>query len=141
MKTTLLLFSAICLWTSHTYSQDKIEYIDTDIINQEIIEYAENENYEQIIQNIEKINKNDSLYNTFLVTKSYYLIRLEKYKEALKATDEGLSSKDLNNKHSFLLNKGLALSSMGNNIEAIELYDTALNEFPKSVSSPKNSTV
>jgi tetratricopeptide (TPR) repeat protein len=131
MRTKLLLLATLFSF-SILFSQDKIEYIDFEEINENILEYSEQKDYVSIIQQLDRINKNDSIYNSTLLTKSYYLIQLEKFEEVIKVADEGLSDEKSAIRNSFMINKGLALAELKRYDEAVNVYDEALKETPKS---------
>lgn len=131
MRIKLLLSGALLSYL-FVFSQSKIEYIDYEDITKSIHVANEQKEYEAIVEYTNKINKNDSVYNSFLLTKSFYLIQLKKYDEVIKVTDEGLSNPKSINKHSFMINKGLALASLNKYQEAIDLYDEGLIFAPKS---------
>jgi tetratricopeptide (TPR) repeat protein len=131
MRTKLLLTVALFSF-SILFSQDKIEYIDFEEINENILEYSEQKDYASIIQQLDRINKNDSIYNSTLLTKSYCLIQLGKFEEVIKVADEGLSDEKSVIRNSFMVNKGLALAELKRYDEAVNVYDEALKDAPKS---------
>lgn len=131
MRIKRLLFTAL-FFCSFVFSQSKIEYIDYEDISDSINEADERNDYEAIVGYINKIHENDSVYNSFLLMKSFYLIQLEKYEEVIKVTDEGLSNPKFTNKHSFMINKGLAFANLKKYQKAIDVYDEGLTFAPKS---------
>ena len=69
------------------FSQEKIPFIDyNDVIKKISIEKGN----DKILTIINTLNKNDSAYFSLLVSKSYYLLQLKKFEEALDVINEGL---------------------------------------------------
>lgn len=124
----LLLYTLTFLFCNTILSQEKIPFIDYDDV---YTEASKTEDYNEIIKLLNKINKNDSTYCSVLISKSYYLLNSEKYDEAIKVTDEGLSSDCGNSKLSLYINNGLAYSYKGNYNKALEIYNKGLETFPK----------
>ena len=131
MKYTLnVLFILFCFVS---YSQEKIPFIDYEIIYASVIESANEQDYDKVLEHLNTINKNDSTYCSTLTTKSYYLIAKEKFDDALDVTNEGLSSDcDQTSKLFLLMNKGVSYSSQEKYNEALSVYEEALKEFPKN---------
>jgi antitoxin component YwqK of YwqJK toxin-antitoxin module/Tfp pilus assembly protein PilF len=120
---------AMLLVTNFSFSQEKIPFIDYNEIIQKIsIEKSD----DKIVDIIKTINKNDSAYSSLLVSKSYYLLKLKKYEEALQVVNEGLNSNNEHSKANFYANKGVALSSLKRNDEALKNYDEGLKIYPKN---------
>jgi len=116
-----------------TYGQEKIPFIDYDTVATLVSENAEKQNYDKVLEHLNTISKNDSTYCSVLTSKSYYLIRQEKYEDALAITNEGLSSDcDMTSKLYFLMNKGVSYASMENYSDALKVYNEAIELFPKN---------
>ncbi len=130
MKKLLLL--ATLLASSISYTQEKIEYIDYEEIFAKIADLTEKEEFSEIVSQLNKINKNDSIYETSLVLKSYYLLQNEEYDEALKVIEEGVTNKNFGSRYSFFVNKGVAYLRSERYQQAINVYDEAIKEFPKN---------
>ncbi|WP_339916103.1 tetratricopeptide repeat protein [Yeosuana marina] len=129
-KTKLfLLFLFISLVST---AQEKIPFIDFDDISEQVSEAAQSKDYEKTLEILNKINKNDSMYCNVLVSKSYYLLNSEKYNQAIKVTDEGLSLDCYANNQSFYNNKGLAYFYLEKNNEALNVFNKGLETYPKS---------
>ena len=86
--------------------------------------------YAETIKILERVSKNDSLYFNSLISKSYYLLQLEKYEEAIKFIDEVLKSQKEENLKSFYTNKAYAFNSLGQPAKAIETYKQGLKKYP-----------
>ena len=120
---------AILLVANFCYSQEKIPLIDYD----EIVEQStKTEDNEKILTLINKINENDSTYYSILTSKSYYLLQLKKYKEALKVANDGINTFHEHSKVIFYTNKGVALTNLKRNDEALENYNKGIKEYPKN---------
>ena len=122
---------AMLLVSKLNYSQEKIPFVDYEQI---IKKFSKEESNEKKLALINQISKNDSAYYSLLRTKSYYLIELEKYEEALKTVNEGINNKNLYPKVDLYINKGIALSSLKRNEEALENYNVSIKLYPKNYS-------
>ncbi len=114
------------------YAQEKIEFVDYYEIMEEIAGFKEKKEHSKMMEYLDKVNPNDSLYESSLVTKSYYLLEMENYDEAVKTANEGLAIPNGEERYSFLLNKGVAYLRSKKFEEALILYDKAVEEFPKN---------
>ncbi len=129
MKKYILL--AIGLFSFAAIGQEKLDIIDIDEINTSIALKSQEEDYEGALEVLEKINKNDTTYASSLVRKSYYLMALERYEDAVAALDEGLAMKDLGDlKSSFYQNKGISFIKQEKYEKAIASFDEGLEIFP-----------
>ncbi len=130
MKKTLLLtlFLTISLFT---ISQERIPFIDYDNISEEASKASELNDNEKVLEILNKINKNDSIYCNVLISKSYYLLNSEKYEEAIKVTDEGLNLNCYDSNLSFYINKGLAYIYLEKYDDALKIYNKGLEIYPK----------
>ena len=128
MKNLVLIIGLLCSLTG--FAQEKINYIDIDELKNDFRTFAENEEYEKIVQEIDRVNKNDSNYIPLLVTKSFYLLQLKKYDDAIKVTNEGLQYPDNDSRLSFYINQSLAFISREDYPNALKTLDDGLSEFP-----------
>ncbi|GGZ52675.1 hypothetical protein [Mesonia mobilis] len=110
MRKTLLA-STILLSSLYTFSQEKVEYIDTEEIITEGFVLAEEGNVDEALELFNKVNKNDSLYHALSVTKSYFLLNNDKNDEAIDVLNEALHSDYYEDRASFFVNKANALSN------------------------------
>ena len=111
------------------FSQEKIPFIDyNDVIKKISIEKGN----DKILTIINTLNKNDSAYFSLLVSKSYYLLQLKKFEEALDVINEGLRMNNEHPKADFYANKGAALFSLRRYDDALENYDEGLKIYPKN---------
>ena len=130
MKKLLIVLSFV--FSTTVFTQNTVEYIDFKTINDKISSYADKEEYDKIIETIDNVNKNDSIYSSLLITKSYYLLQLGKYKDAIKVTDEGFSIGNSDERLSFFINKALSYWYLEDYKNALNTIDDGLKEFPKS---------
>lgn len=115
------------------YGQEKLPFIDHETIFASVAVSAEKENYDEVLEQLQSINKNDSTYCSVLTSKSYYYILQKKYKEALSATNEGLALNCASSSKLYLLmNKGVSYSNIDNYQEALKVYETALELYPRN---------
>jgi len=119
----------VLLVANFSFSQEKIPFIDYDEIIQKI---SKEESNDKVINSINTLNKNDSAYYSLLISKSYYLLQLKKYEDALSVVNEGLNSNHEHSKANFYANKGVALSSLKRNDEALKNYNEGLKIYPKN---------
>ncbi len=120
------------LTSAFFYGQEKLEYIDYDTIITKVNALEEKEEYDKMIAHLDKINPNDSLYESSLVTKSYYLLQQKKYDAAIQTAEKGLTISDGSDRYSFLLNKGVAYLRSERYTEALAVYSEAIKEYPKN---------
>lgn len=113
-------------------SQEKIEDANYSRIAEMATESANKGDFENTLEVLEKINKNDSTYCSVLVTKSYYLLKLQRYDEAIKVTNEGLARDCWASNSSFYINQGNAYLNKEEPAKALEVYRTALETYPKN---------
>lgn len=130
MKNLTLLLCLI-LFTTLIYSQEKIEWVDVDEIYKKTAEYETEGNFEEALKEISKIPKNDSAYIPSLSAKSYYLISLENYDEAIKMTDEAINAEYYPFKYYYLLDNALAVLRKKEYEKAIKLYDEIIAKYPR----------
>lgn len=128
MKKIIVL--ALGLISLATVGQEKLEIIDLENIRQNIELKAQSEDFKGILEELAKVNKNDTAYANSLITKSFYLLALERYEEAGATIDEGLSMKTGDLKSSFYQNKGNLLIRQEKYDEAISTFNKGLELFP-----------
>ena len=109
---------------SFGYSQEKIPLIDYNSIAQQI---PKTEGNEKVLELINKISKNDSAYYSLLASKSYYLLQLKKYEEALGVVNEGIKGKHKHSKVNFFVNKGTPVVNTKGKIQDWDKSYKALN--------------
>ena len=128
----ILLVAALCSYLT-VNSQEKISFVDYETVAKNTAEKASKEDYTGALEELNRINKNDSTYCSVLTSKSYYKIVLEKYDDAIALTDEGLAlSCDSESMLFFYINKGVSLVETERYDEAIKVYDKALEDFPRN---------
>lgn len=110
--------------------QEKLEIIDLDEINTSIELKAQEEDYEGILEELNKVNKNDTAYPYSLIRRSYYLMTLERNEEALEVLDKGFSLDLGDVKSSFYQNKAVVLNRLEKFDETLDLLKEGLETFP-----------
>lgn len=111
-------------------AQKKIPFISYEEINKKVVESADRGDYEKTLEYLNTINKNDSAYSSVMLSKSYYLMTLKRYDEALTLIDKGLNAKYYDLYSSFYINKVVALLHQKKHREAIKISDEGLQLFP-----------
>lgn len=112
------------------FAQDKLSYIDTDQIYKDIDSLAQIEKHSNIIDLIDQVNVNDSIYWPMQINKSFYFIKLEKYKEVIEIVEAGLAHNDPELNKSFYINKAAAFDQMKDHSKALITMEQALMEYP-----------
>lgn len=127
-----LLVPAIFLLMNYGFSQEKIPFIDYEkLIEEASLNGREGKN-EKVLEILNQVNKNDSTYCSVLITKSYYLLNLKRFEEAIEVVEEGFGRDCPDSNLSYFMNKGVALESLERLEEATELYDNAIKIYPKN---------
>ncbi|MEM5566568.1 tetratricopeptide repeat protein [Psychroserpens sp. AS72] len=128
-----LLFVTILCSCLFTNAQEKVPFISYEDVFNKVVEKADKEDYKGALEELNRINKNDSTYCSVLTTKSYYNIILENYDDAIAITNEGLALNcDSESMLYFYINKGVSLVENERYEDAIKTYDKALEEFPRN---------
>ena len=122
----LLLFSLII------FGQQKLPFIDVEEISNLAAESSQNGDIEKTLEILSRVNKNDSTFCSVMVSKSYYLMALKKYDEAIEMIDEGLTRNCGDSNAFFYVNKGVALLNQKKYIEATEVIDKGIINYPKN---------
>lgn len=120
----------ISLFSIAAIGQEKLEIIDLNEMNNTITLKSQEKDYEGVLEMLNKVNKNDTAYASSLVRKSYYLMLLERYEDAISIINEGLALDAGDIKSSFYQNKGVAYSNQKNFENAIAVFDEGLKIFP-----------
>ncbi len=126
-KIPLLIFVFV---NSICFSQEKIDYLNFDSIVSNYRKYSETKEFDKLLNVLDRVSTNDSLYIPLLVTKTHTLIQLERYQDAIKLTEEGLKSPNLNDRVSFYQNKLIAQWRLKEHQNALNTIKEALKEFP-----------
>lgn len=136
-----LLICALSLFGNYGFSQEKVPFIDLEKISKEISVSDSEGDFDKSLQILDQINQNDSIYCGTLATKSYYLLRLNKFEEALEVVEEGMNRDCRASDLSFVMNKGVALESLERLEDANDLYDEAITIYPKNAQLWNNKGV
>ena len=130
MKKIVVLAFLLGVWSA--YSQEKIPFNDPTQILTLASEAANKGDFQETINQLSRINPNDSLYVRALRDKTYYLMQLKKYQEAIDVADFGLSLKNNEQtKSSFYINKAVALIGLKKYNEALKTIELGLKVYPK----------
>lgn len=118
--------------SSLSFAQKKIPFIDVDEVIQSVASSSREGNYEKALEHLNSINKNDSSYVSALVSKTYYLLTLKKYEEAIKEANKGIQLDTRESKLYFYVNKGVGFSNLEKYEEAIKSYNEGIKIYPKN---------
>jgi antitoxin component YwqK of YwqJK toxin-antitoxin module/tetratricopeptide (TPR) repeat protein len=129
MKPLFAIIFGVLLNIQLSAQQDSLEFYDTKFILSKIFEAENNNDYEAAIQWIDKVNENDSIYNSLITNKVSYLLELEKYDEAIEICNKSLNEKN-EFSYYYYLNLGVAYLRLKKYDKAIQTFNTALKEFP-----------
>lgn len=126
----LLLTSVVLIQCFIGQTQEKLSYTSNQTLNDKVYELSQAEKFDSVLKELEKINPNDSIYDSKLVSKSFYLMKLNKHSEALKVLNEGLETGNIENRKSFYINKYICLQNLEDNESALKTLNKAIEEFP-----------
>lgn len=121
-----LILSLLCS------AQEKIPFIDYASVYEKVIETSENGDYEKTIEHLNQISKNDSTYCSVLVSKSYYLMSLKRYEDAIALTNEGLNTDCYDLHSSYYINKVASYLRQDKSQEALNTCEAGLKRFPQN---------
>lgn len=128
-KKLVPLFLFFCLLS---FAQEKLPYIDFQEISKLVTETSQNGDFEKTLEILDKVNINDSAYCSVMLSKSYYLMTLKKYDQAVDLIDEGIEKNCGDLKVSFYVNKGVALLNQKKYEEATDAIDKGIKAYPKN---------
>ncbi len=134
----VFLFLFFCL---SNYAQEKLNFIDYDSVYEKATKSSGEGNFEKAIEHLDKISKNDSTYCSVLVSKSYFLVNLKKYDEAIALVDQGLESNCDDIHADFYVNKSVALLNQGKHKDATDTCNEGLGRFPQNKTLLYNKAV
>ena len=127
---SLLLFLALPFVC---YSQDKIPFADGQALIEMASKAGAEGNYQKSLEILDRMSLKDSSYCSALISKSYYLLNLKKFEEAVVVADRGLKTADCGPvKLSYFVNKGVALLNNDDNESALETFSRALELYPRN---------
>ena len=78
-----ICFILIFLSSISYFGQEKLPYIDYETVVKSVNEHAEKKEYDEVIEQLNLIHRNDSTYCSVLTSKSYYYILQEKLNNLL----------------------------------------------------------
>ncbi len=82
---------------------------------------------------INKVNKNDSIYSSLQVNKTYYLMQLKKQYETVKIAILGLQNSNRNECLFFYIIQSLSYWNLKDYENALKTIDMCLKEFSKKL--------
>ncbi|HYG39517.1 MAG TPA: hypothetical protein VD908_12895 [Cytophagales bacterium] len=112
------------------FGQSITEPINSSAIYSKSIELYGDEKFKESLEELEKIDRNDTLYMDALLQKSLVLINLKEYEKAASVCEEGLAHNS-DNEHLFYNNLSVALNALKKNEEALKTLDEGLKKYPK----------
>lgn len=127
-----IIFSLVLLSVFSLVAQEKIDFVDYDSVLKNVTDFSNKKEYSKVIEELNKIHKNDSIHDSVLVLKSYYQLENKDFDKALETIDLGLSLGNDGLRYSFYLNKGVAYLRSEQYQKAVEVYTKAIKEFPKN---------
>ena len=122
----------ICAFTI-IKAQEKIPFVDFESVIENVNQYASDKDYDKILEELDKISPNDSVYCSVLTSKSYYSIAKKDFNKALNVIDNGLKGTCDNSTKLYLyMNKGVCYANLNDYQSALEAYNEGLKLFPKN---------
>ena len=130
MKKTLTALTMFCFGV-FCVAQEKIPFVDYDSVYEKVRESSEKGDYEKTLEQLDLIHKNDSTYCSVMVTKTYYLMVLERYDEAIALANEGIDERCADLQSSFYINKIASLLNQDKPQDALKTCEEGLKRFPQ----------
>lgn len=132
MKTRIasVLFLALIIGSAlPVFSQNYSVKNSLEIIVDGLIHHSQEE-YRSAIKEYDKVHRNDTNYPFAQYQKTLSLFESKKYKQCAATCKSGLGLMDASNKNLFYQNYGRAETELKNFDKAMEIYDSAIKEFP-----------
>ncbi|HET8962751.1 MAG TPA: tetratricopeptide repeat protein, partial [Chitinophagales bacterium] len=126
------LIPPFLLFCFFSFAQEKLPFIDFQELSKLAAESSQSGDYDKTLAIFNKVNKNDSAYCSVMISKSYYLMALKKYDEAIDMADKGIKKNCGDLRASFYINKGVALLNQKKYVEATEVFDEGITNYPKN---------
>lgn len=131
--TPFLCLLVLALSSAFARAQDQSEN-DPPLINSGVeivrgIILHDDEEYKEALEAYDLITRNDTNYSLALAEKAQTLIALEKYKQAIRVCEEGLTL-DQRYNSMFYLTMGTAYDEMGRPEQAVKSYREGLVKYP-----------
>lgn len=111
-------------------NKEQIEFLKYEDLYENITLYKEKEDYVSLHNLLDKIHPSDTIYESALVSKSYYYLQEKKFDEAIAITDKGLEMEEGKNKISFYFNKIEGCFGKKDFEKAKQTTEHSLKEFP-----------
>ena len=132
MKLALPLLIILLTITKIGNSQEKNKHYSFQDLAEKALLHAENEHYLKAAVELEKLNPNDSMYNSMLTSAAYYYLLAEDNEKCVEICNKGIESSQFSSPYFFYINKIAALSRLEKNEEAIQVASEAIKRYPKS---------
>ena len=133
MHQNLFLLTSLLVFTFLSSQEKTLGHPNSyEEIYKNVKHFIEAKDYQNIITEFEKLNKNDSLYCDVLLSKSFYAIQLKDFPKAESYIMEGLSLPCVDVKESFCQNLASVLINQEKYDKAISVLQEALDDYPKN---------
>lgn len=124
-----LYILGLLLFSLSITGQEKLKFTNTDSINELINRKSDQKDFQGILQILNQKNKNDTSYVSTLISKSYYLMALERYDGAIAVIDSAMAIGE-SDKSSFFQNKGIAYFKQNKFDLSLKTFDEGLELYP-----------
>ena len=118
--------------SSLALAQEKLPDLDYIKINESAQQASDEGDMQKVLEQLARIHPKDSVYCSTLITASYYNLKLENYKETIAVADRGLQGDCDSQNYGYYINKGVAFLRQDQYVQALEVFEEALKEYPKN---------
>lgn len=122
-------------------AQEKIVNTTYEDINEDLTAALAAKNYDDCIKLIDKVNVNDSIYNTLSITKSYALLQNKEYEKAIDFINKRLPNTNKDSRYSLLLNRAASYERWDKKDEAIKYYNQLIAQYPRAYQPKYNKAL
>jgi uncharacterized protein len=126
-----LFFLLLLFFSVKVSAQGVKEPINSSEIYARSVDLYEQEKYEEVLAEVEKIDRNDTSYVLGLLQKALANLQLERYEEAIKASSEGILLES-SIQSNFYINLSASLNKAKRGEEALKVLEEGLKKFPKN---------
>ncbi|MEX0996929.1 MAG: tetratricopeptide repeat protein [Flavobacteriaceae bacterium] len=126
-----ILLPLIILMSTLVIGQEKLSFIDIEALQKQAGESIREGDFAKTLELLEKIPANDSVYCSSLVSRTYYLLQLDRNEEVIALSNAGLEDDCEDSDLYFYINRGVAYESLEQYDLAIKTYDEALVKHSK----------
>ncbi|MFN3403021.1 MAG: hypothetical protein ACK40G_02930 [Cytophagaceae bacterium] len=125
----ILIFLLLIIAGNYAYAQIPAP-INSSKIYENYISLIKKEKKEEALEELNKVDRNDTNYIAILSEKCELLLEMEKYDELIACSNEGLNVSNTF-QHNFYNIKGVAYLRKNMHQEALAIFEEALKKFPK----------